>query len=216
MKNIKKIIVTMLIAIMVISSTSTVFAAAKSYTYKDGTYTGKSAGDFEYQLETVVSDGKIKSASMHMFMNGTSLDAYVDKKPELKAQYDEFAGFCKEMVEKNDGSAVDTDNKFFKEAVLDFEKQAGKKEVSSAASSDKVKNYTPTITAYKAGTTTISGACLKNTVVYVKVGSKTYTDKTTSSGKYSVKVPALKKGTKISVSLKVDNVQSKTKTVTVK
>ncbi len=101
MRNIKKIIVSLLVAVMVLGSIPATAFAAKAYTYKDGTYTGKTTGEtFEYHLETVVADGKIKSASLHMYMNGTSLDSFAEKNPELKATYDTFASYAVKWLKR--------------------------------------------------------------------------------------------------------------------
>lgn len=80
-----------------------------------------------------------------------------------------------------------------------------------------ITTYTPKVTAYKAGTTYVKGNCIANTTAVVKIGSKSYKDTTTAAGIFSIKVPTLKKGTKLSVYTKDSKGHtSKTKTVTVK
>ena len=54
----------------------------------------------------------------------------------------------------------------------------------------------------KNGDTIVSGKCYPGTTVSVKVGSKTYKDTTTTTGKYSIKVPTIKKGTTIKITQK--------------
>lgn len=52
------------------------------------------------------------------------------------------------------------------------------------------------------GDTVLSGKCYKGTTVVAKVGSKEYKDTTTKSGSYSIKVPKIKAGTKITITQK--------------
>lgn len=79
-----------------------------------------------------------------------------------------------------------------------------------------VKEYKPTLNKYKVGDTKISGKCIPDSKVYVKINNKTYIDTTTPNGTFTVSVPKLKKGTKVSVYLRdVEFIKSLTNTVTV-
>lgn len=60
----------------------------------------------------------------------------------------------------------------------------------------------PKVKTYKKKTKYVKGTAKKNTTVYVKIGKKTYKAKVNKKGKFSVKVPKLKAGTKITVTVK--------------
>lgn len=94
--------------------------------------------------------------------------------------------------------------------------------VTSSATTKKVANdtfldssLTVITTANGSSTTVISGKCYKNTEVSVNAGGKTYKDKTTKDGKYSIKAPKLKEGAKITVTQK-NTTGSKKRTKSVK
>ncbi|MEI6602458.1 MAG: hypothetical protein WCL54_03115, partial [Clostridia bacterium] len=63
----------------------------------------------------------------------------------------------------------------------------------------------------------ISGTTYKNAVVTLKIGTKSYTLKSSSTGAYKKTLTkTLKKGTKITVRAKINGVYSPTKTTLVK
>lgn len=72
------------------------------------------------------------------------------------------------------------------------------------------------VNAIKAGTKRITGTAEKNAEVYAVIGKKRYTEDVSSTGKFSISVPALKKGTTVSVYVKNNIGQSASKVIKVK
>lgn len=91
------------------------------------------------------------------------------------------------------------------------------KVTKSTKATDSFSKAKLTANTVYSNSTKISGKCYKGTTVSVKVGKKTYKDKTTSSGKYTIKTPKIKAGTKLTITQK-DSTGKKTKktVVTVK
>ncbi|OMC89211.1 hypothetical protein BK128_04620 [Viridibacillus sp. FSL H7-0596] len=60
----------------------------------------------------------------------------------------------------------------------------------------------PQVNKVKKNSTRVTGASYKNSTVYVKIGSKTYTGKSNNLGKFSIKIAKAIKGKKVYVSVK--------------
>ncbi|MEI6601970.1 MAG: hypothetical protein WCL54_00625 [Clostridia bacterium] len=74
--------------------------------------------------------------------------------------------------------------------------------ILSATKSIYVIPYTPTVNTVKAKAIYIKGKATKSAVVYAKIGVKTFSAKVGVKGLFSIKVPAMKKGTYVSVRCK--------------
>ena len=75
---------------------------------------------------------------------------------------------------------------------------------------------TPTVNALKANSALITGSATKGSMVYAKIGTKTYSAKANSkTGKFSVKSPKLKKGVSVAVYCKIGGQTSGKKIVKV-
>ena len=75
--------------------------------------------------------------------------------------------------------------------------------VSSAVVTTYVLPTMPTIMKLKANSIYVKGKAIKYSVVYAKIGAKTYSSKATSKGSYNIKIPKIKKGTTVSVRCKL-------------
>ncbi|MEI6131544.1 MAG: hypothetical protein WCQ41_01800 [Bacillota bacterium] len=75
--------------------------------------------------------------------------------------------------------------------------------------------YTPAVSYLKAGSLEIKGYATANSVVYIKVGAKSYTAKTSIKSTFSVKVPKLIKGIGVSVRSKIAGFYSAYRTLKV-
>ncbi len=70
----------------------------------------------------------------------------------------------------------------------------------------------PTVKTIKAGSIYVTGTATKGAIVYAKIGTKTYSA-TATTGAYKIKIPAIKKGTSVTVTCKAGGQMSMKKVV---